>query len=770
MRKISVIILVLFLGTISKGFAYDYNTPLYQTGSAEALEQAIEIIKKSNQETPQIPSGKDLKPGKKDSRVSLLRKRLVLSGDLSPDAADSKSDTFDKETVEALIQFQRRHGIYDNGILGPESLGALNTSLDEQISKAQYNLDRIRTLSSKLSGRYILVNIPDYRLQVVDNGNVVLTMKVVAGRNERPSPTLDSSITHLILNPEWRVPASIAVKDKLPLIQKDPDFLNKNDYKVYNKDEDENGNLIPVDPSSVDWQNVSTENFPYLLVQGPGDLNPLGHIKFMFPNNNDVYLHDTPDKDFFNYPSRNFSSGCIRLEKPFVLAQYLLSDNPQWDEYAIEETLKSDTPKVASLKTPIPVHIAYITAWAGNNNQIEFRPDVYKYDNVSVAKTTEEAPPAKLLDSLFTTSLDSLPLGKLKYILPSFIQITPESTLNGSLKWNVESLSLMSVDTDMTITGVRIQHPGLASRPVMIPDLSLRGTITWDRDENSISFTNVAVGRNNVWVNATGRIVHNTSKIVDLHLSLADSSIQDVLDALPADLIPKLKGTQVAGTIGFDTVFYADSHHPEATRFEPGIRINNYALLQEPANLSVKNLKYDFMYSAKQKGVVVRQMDVSPSNPNFVPLNDLGSETRQAILKAEDINFFSHSGFNLEAIRQAIVRNVGAQGYVRGGSTITQQLAKNLFLSGERTLSRKIQEAMITYAMEQELTKERMFEIYTNIIEWGVNVYGVAEASDHYFSKSPATLTKAEATQMASIIPNPQKRDFIQNTSSFSAR
>lgn len=363
-------------------------------------------------------------------------------------------------------------------------------------------------------------------------------------------------------------------------------------------------------------------------------------------------------------------------------------------------------------------------------------------------------------DSLFTTSFSNLSLNKLKYVLPSFIQVMPESRLTGTLRWTVQGFSQLRVDADVLITDVRINHPGLSSLPVTIPDLFLKGTITWNHSQRIISFADLYLGRKGVMVRATGQISYLDATVVSLNLSLSNTAIQNLLDALPADLIPNLQGAKVAGTIAMDTTFFANPRYPKLARFEPGIKISDYNLLKEPPGLGIEELKSDFVCSARKKGVVVRQILLSKSNPQFVPYDDLGENVRQAILMSEDRDFFYHHGFSLEAIRNALVHNISAQGYVVGGSTITQQVAKNLFLDGQRTLSRKLQEAVLTYALEQELSKERVFEIYANIIEWGVDVYGISEATRHYFSKIPSSLTGPEAARLASIIPNPHKRDF----------
>lgn len=363
-------------------------------------------------------------------------------------------------------------------------------------------------------------------------------------------------------------------------------------------------------------------------------------------------------------------------------------------------------------------------------------------------------------DSWFTTGFSDFSLHHLNFILPSYIQVGPEGKLTGDLKWDIEGFSQATVHADVSITNIQIDHRGLADHPVNIPDLSLRGAITWNRSEKIISFQNLSLGRGGVMARLDGAVSYKNAPAVRLSLFLPEMEIQQVLNALPADLIPKLMGAQVSGTIAMNMSLMADPANPASFKWEPGIRVSNYHLFREPPGISILALKSDAIHEIRKNGVAIRRILLSRDNPRYVSYDQLGEYLRKAILKAEDAGFFNHSGFNLEAIRMAMVRDLSTGEFVRGGSTITQQLAKNLFLTGQKTLSRKLQEAMLAYALEQELTKQKILEIYANIIEWGVDVYGIAEAADHYFSKPPSSLTNEEAKTLASIIRQPKKRDF----------
>lgn len=367
---------------------------------------------------------------------------------------------------------------------------------------------------------------------------------------------------------------------------------------------------------------------------------------------------------------------------------------------------------------------------------------------------------AVLALSGFTQPATTYSLGKLNYILPSYIQVLPEGQLTGNFRWDVESASQANVYVDARITGIYINHPGLADHRVNIPDLWLKGMITWNRSEKIISFQNLFMGRNGIMAQMSGQVSYQNAPAVQLAVFLPDTEIQAVLDdAIPADLIPRLQGAQVAGTIGMDILLVADPAFPQNSRFEPGIRINNYALIQAPPGANIPAIKEGgYVHTARKNGLAMRRILLSRNNPHYVSYDQIGATLRQAILKAEDGSFFEHNGFDLDSIRTAIVRDLSAKRFARGGSTITMQLAKNLFLSGQRTLSRKLEESILAYALEKELGKKQIFEIYANIIEWGANIYGISEAAHHYFSKRPSELTPEEATTLASIIPSPQKR------------
>ena len=243
----------------------------------------------------------------------------------------------------------------------------------------ELNMERWRWLPQTLGERYILVNIANFALDVVERGRSVLAMRVVVGKPARRTPFFSAEMTYLVLNPHWYVPPTIAIQDKLPLIRRDPGYVSRQNFKLFRHGE---GGVTRVDPRSVDWSSVSARNFPYQLRQDPGPRNALGRVKFMLPNPYHVYLHDTPARELFAKTERAFSSGCIRLESPMELAEYLLKDDPQWPRQKIVASSQRGTEQVIQLPTSIPVHLLYWSAWTNEHGVVHFRKDIYDRDKV----------------------------------------------------------------------------------------------------------------------------------------------------------------------------------------------------------------------------------------------------------------------------------------------------------------------------------------------------------------------------------------------------
>jgi len=319
-----------------------------------------------------IPEGPKMVPGDLGERVTSLRRRLIVTGDLKKKA---DSDSFDEDVVSAVQNFQSRHGFEPDGTVGKETLAALNVPVERRIRQLQIAIERKKQFKD-LGERYVAVNIPDYRLKVVEGGKTVLGMKVVVGQaHEWQTPLLSSQIKYLILNPKWNVPSGIFEKELIRHLRNDPTYLGRHHMKVVSTAETQG-----FDPAAIDWNQVNARNPHVRIVQSEGDGNSLGRIKFMFPNPYDVYLHDTPEKKFFSRDMRALSHGCVRVEKPLDLAEYVMKDDPNWPREKIVAAIKAGRNRDIQIPSPLNVFIIYITAWVDDQGEVNFRDDVYRLD------------------------------------------------------------------------------------------------------------------------------------------------------------------------------------------------------------------------------------------------------------------------------------------------------------------------------------------------------------------------------------------------------
>ncbi|ALC15220.1 murein L,D-transpeptidase YcbB/YkuD [Desulfuromonas soudanensis] len=334
-----------------------------------------------------LPGSVTLRPGDFDPRVPALRRRLAHSGDLGEGAG--AETLYDAETAANLRNFQRRHGLSADGVLGPSTLEELNRPVEERIRQLEVNLERWRWLPKTLGERYIQVNIADLALSAVDKGQTVLTLPVVVGNAYRKTPVFSASLQYLVFAPYWFVPPTIFKVDKLPRLRADPDYLEKHHFEVVAADRRQA--LLPLE--GINWKEVRAESFPGLLRQSPGPWNPLGRVKFIFPNPFAIYLHDTPDRHLFASERRAFSSGCIRVERPLELARLLLQDQRQGDPRRLLAAMEAEEPQRIDLLRPWPIHILYFTAWSDEEGEVNFRRDLYWRDlALEEALTTATAP------------------------------------------------------------------------------------------------------------------------------------------------------------------------------------------------------------------------------------------------------------------------------------------------------------------------------------------------------------------------------------------
>ena len=313
-----------------------------------------------------------VKVGVWNPMVVTLRQRLAASGYL-PATAATDSAQFDADVETAVKAFQEHHGLRATGSLDPATLNALNVPLDVRLAQVAMNLERWRWLPDDLGARHFLVNIPYFHLTAREEGKSVLDIRVVVGKRGNETPTFSDEMTHVVLSPYWNIPDTIALEETAPAIARDPDYLARNNMEVVAA-----GGRV-VDASSLPWGDESALR-GYSFRQRPGANNALGYVKFMFPNEHNVYIHDTPADALFSRIGRAFSHGCVRVEEPEVLAQYVLRDQAKWTPEAIQTAMRAGQEQHVKLPQPIPVHIVYFTSWVDDQGGLHFEHDVYGYD------------------------------------------------------------------------------------------------------------------------------------------------------------------------------------------------------------------------------------------------------------------------------------------------------------------------------------------------------------------------------------------------------
>lgn len=335
-----------------------------------------------------IPAGPGMKPGSQGERVLFLRRRLERTGDLRTSPLGDSS-AYDASLEVAVIAFQRRHGLKADGIVGPVTLATLNVPVEERIIQIITNLERWRWLPQNLGQRHLLVNIANFELDAIKEDSTIVSMRVIVGKSYRRTPVFSDRITYMVLNPSWNVPHLIAVQDILPLARVNPNYLAENDFELITG---WGTDMTIVDPISVDWTDVSDKRFNYRLRQKSGSKNALGSIKFMFPNQFDVYLHDTPARGLFAREKRDFSSGCIRVEDPMAVAEFLLEGDHQWTMMRLKSQLAAGQEQTIRIQKPVPIHILYWTAWVTPDGIVHFRDDIYDRDKPLITALLEEPP------------------------------------------------------------------------------------------------------------------------------------------------------------------------------------------------------------------------------------------------------------------------------------------------------------------------------------------------------------------------------------------
>jgi murein L,D-transpeptidase YcbB/YkuD len=322
---------------------------------------------------PRVPDGPTIQPAADDPRLGALARRLAVSGDLFENDIEVVAAVYSPLLLDAVRRFQARHGLAPDGLVGRATLRALNVPVERRIDQIRVNLERARWPLGGQAGDHIRINVAAYEMSVIRDGEAVSTKKVIVGETEKQTPLFESMLNSIVFNPTWTVPYSIASEEMLPKIRRDPGYLQKGGYQLFGND----GNVV--DPRTVDWSAIHRRNFPFTIVQQPGPANQLGQVKFLFPNEHSVCMHDTPAKPLFSEAVRAFSHGCIRVDEPVALAEILLGEDG-WTRAQVEAEVRSGVTRAVSLSDPLPVAIVYRTAEVDEQGEIHFYEDIYERD------------------------------------------------------------------------------------------------------------------------------------------------------------------------------------------------------------------------------------------------------------------------------------------------------------------------------------------------------------------------------------------------------
>jgi murein L,D-transpeptidase YcbB/YkuD len=332
----------------------------------------------------QLNTDKSIKPDESSSMMPEIRKRLYFWGYV--DAYETTEDKlYDAELVLGIKKLQRRHGMEPDGVIGQGTIEALNQTPEMLITTASVNLERLRWLPDSIKdSELILVNTANFQLDFLHNRDTVFTSRVIVGKSYHATPQFNAEMSYIVFSPTWTVPTSITRAEIVPAVKKNPNYLASKNMKLLNS----SGGVV--DPKSIDWAKVNPKTFPYTVRQEPGESNSLGLAKFMFPNKHSVYIHDTPSRTLFEREDRALSHGCIRIQRPFDFAKFLLSHDPTWTDERIRQSMRQPKEVTVTLNRKIPVAIIYMTYWANGGGEMFFRKDIYQRDP-EIAKALRES-------------------------------------------------------------------------------------------------------------------------------------------------------------------------------------------------------------------------------------------------------------------------------------------------------------------------------------------------------------------------------------------
>jgi len=321
---------------------------------------------------PTVPDGPTLRAGDTDPRVANIRKRLAATGRIEAHSGQGPS-FFDQGLKKAVQQFQLRHRLGQDGIVGKQTIAELSVSIEQRIGQLSTSLERLRWVNQEAVDTMVVVNIAGFRAFFFKDGLLEWETRAMVGKNYRQTPVFRGDIAYLEFNPTWTIPPGILRNDTLPAIKRNPDYLASKNIRVI----DRNGKFV--DPATVNWNKYS-KGVPYTLRQDPGPNNSLGTVKFIFPNKHFVFLHDTPHRELFAHEERDFSSGCIRIEDPLKLAELVLNNPVKYDRPALQSIVDSQKTQRISPSPKVPVVIVYLTASVNDDGKVRFYKDIYNRD------------------------------------------------------------------------------------------------------------------------------------------------------------------------------------------------------------------------------------------------------------------------------------------------------------------------------------------------------------------------------------------------------
>ena len=350
-----------------------------QHKSYTAFKQALAALTPNETpETPHIGTGGLIKPGRSDARIVLIRSRLEANGMLpkpvdASQISQTQPDYYDDQLVAAIKEFQRSKKLSADGIIGRRTFAAFNGKKKvNRRNKLVMNMERMRWMPRYFGQKYVFVNQPAFKLEVMQNNRQVWQTKVVVGKPKNQTSFFIDEMETVVFNPYWGVPQSIITKEMLPRLQANPGYLDQKGFEVYNR------KGRKVSSSSIDWYNYGGSRVPFSVRQPPSSRNALGQIKFLFPNKHAIYLHDTPSKHLFKRSSRAFSHGCVRVKNPLKFAENILG----WNRSRIDSKIATGKNGSIRLKKKIPVYITYFTAWADQNGDVSYFGDIYGRDRL----------------------------------------------------------------------------------------------------------------------------------------------------------------------------------------------------------------------------------------------------------------------------------------------------------------------------------------------------------------------------------------------------